>query len=171
VSNGPGVHDHQPRPFGLYVRLGFTGDEDPAKRLRDSGANLDTKSMSRWSNGSSPICRAVITAAPGAQKVRNLRASPRVMVAVGAPTPSFDVELIEAVAELEPPATERLPETFERKYAALMARAGITAERFAATYSQPIRIKPTRWLDWGGAGWQQADAVLARPVGIAVTPA
>jgi PPOX class probable F420-dependent enzyme len=108
---------------------------------------------------------------PGAQKVRNLRASPRVMVAVGAPTPSFDVELIEAVAELEPPATERLPETFRRKYAGLMARAGITAERFAAVYSQPIRIRPTRWLGWGGPGWPQADAVAARPVaGAAVSP-
>ena len=37
---------------------------------------------------------------PHAQKVRNLRADPRVMVAVGRADASFDVELIEAVAEL-----------------------------------------------------------------------
>lgn len=45
---------------------------------------------------------------PHAQKVRNLRADPRVMVAVGEPGVEFDVELIEAIAELAQVPTRRL---------------------------------------------------------------
>ncbi len=64
---------------------------------------------------------------PGAQKVRNLRVNPRVMVAVGEPGSSFDVELIEADAELLPaPTQDLLPDGFVRKYATHMARGGVT---------------------------------------------
>jgi hypothetical protein len=31
-------------------------------------------------------------------------------------------------------------------------------DRFAATYSQPIRLHPTRWLGWGGPGWAAATS-------------
>ena len=61
---------------------------------------------------------------PDAQKVRNLRADPRVMVAVGRADASFDVELIEAVAELHD-APALLPEEFVRKYASRAAEAGV----------------------------------------------
>ena len=93
----------------------------------------------------------VVFSKPDAQKVRNVRVDPRVMVAIGEPGADFDVELVEAaVAELasEPGAT--LPDAFARKVRGLLDRAGITVERFAAVYSQPIRIRPTRWLGWGG---------------------
>ena len=91
---------------------------------------------------------------PHAQKVRNLQADPRVMVAVGEPGVEFDVELIEAMAELPKTPTRRLlPEAFASKYAELAARAGVTFDRFAAVYSQPIWLRPTRWLGWGGSGW------------------
>jgi hypothetical protein len=89
---------------------------------------------------------------PHAQKVRNLRADPRVMVAVGHADTSFDVELIEAVAELhDVPAS--LPEEFVRKYASRAAKAGIGFPAFADVYSQEIVIHPRRWLGWGGTGW------------------
>jgi PPOX class probable F420-dependent enzyme len=95
---------------------------------------------------------------PGAQKVRNVRAEPRVMVAVGEPGFAFDVELVEAVAELAGEPTSRLmSEEFATKYADLADRAGITIEHFAAVYEQPIWIRPTRWLDWGGPGWTVVD--------------
>jgi PPOX class probable F420-dependent enzyme len=91
---------------------------------------------------------------PDAQKVRNLQVDPRVMVAVGEPGLDFDVELIEAVAEVVPaPTCQELPDSFARKYGARVARGGITCDRYAAVYSQPIRIRPSRWLDWGGRGW------------------
>jgi PPOX class probable F420-dependent enzyme len=61
---------------------------------------------------------------PHAQKVRNLRADPRVVVAVGRADANFDVELIEAVAELHD-APPLLPEEFVRKYASRAAEAGI----------------------------------------------
>lgn len=92
---------------------------------------------------------------PGAQKVRNVRAEPRVMVAVGEPGIDFDVELVDAVAELaREPTAGLLPDAFARKYAGLADRAGITVDGFAAIYSQPIWIHPTRWLGWGGDGWR-----------------
>ncbi|MEO8230147.1 MAG: pyridoxamine 5'-phosphate oxidase family protein [Chloroflexota bacterium] len=99
---------------------------------------------------------------PGAQKVRNIRAEPRVMVAVGEPGLAFDVELVDAVAELAAQPTSRvLPDEFAHKYADLADRAGITFDRFAAIYEQPIWIRPTRWLDWGGTGWTDAAGYAA----------
>ena len=89
---------------------------------------------------------------PHAQKVRNLRADPRVMVAVGRADATFDVELIEAVAELHE-TSAALPDGFVRKYASLAARAGIGLPAFADVYSQEIVIHPRRWLGWGGEGW------------------
>ena len=91
---------------------------------------------------------------PHAQKVRNLRLDPSVMVAVGEPGLDFDVELVEGVADLERRATRDLmPRSFITKYWALMSRGGLTPDEFATVYSQPIRIRPRRWLDWGGPGW------------------
>jgi PPOX class probable F420-dependent enzyme len=96
---------------------------------------------------------------PHAQKVRNVQASPRVMVGVGEPAADWDVELLEGVAELLPlVSADVLPESFAAKYRELMARAGTTREQFAQTYSQPIRIRPTRWLNYGGAGWREERA-------------
>jgi PPOX class probable F420-dependent enzyme len=95
---------------------------------------------------------------PHAQKVRNLRASPRVMLAIGEPGPDWDVELVEGVAELLPSAGDAVPESFAAKYRELMSLAGTTREQFARTYSQPIRIRPTRWLNYGGAGWREERA-------------
>ena len=95
---------------------------------------------------------------PHAQKVRNLLADPRVMVAVGQPGADFDVELIEATAELAPVPTCRLvPGPFARKYLELIVCAGSTLDRYAELYSQPIRIQPIRWLGWGGRGWVDID--------------
>ena len=103
---------------------------------------------------------------PHAQKVRNLRANPRAMVAIGEPGLDFDVELIEAHAEfLDVPSLQVLPEAFLDKYGPLLARAGIDRARFADVYSQPIRFRPTRFLDWGGRGWVDRPGHPARKRG------
>ena len=87
---------------------------------------------------------------PGAQKVRNLRANPVAMVALGEPEDDFDVALAEARVELfDQPATE-LPQAHLAKYADRMAALGLSPEEFIATYSQVIRITPTRTLPWHG---------------------
>jgi len=96
---------------------------------------------------------------PGARKVENLRDHPSVMLAVGTPGPDFDVELIEATAELpDAPAASLMPEGFGSKYRDLLRRAGISAQRFAEVYSQPIVLRPTRFLGYGGTGWRDAPA-------------
>jgi PPOX class probable F420-dependent enzyme len=104
--------------------------------------------------------RIVAFSKPHARKVDNLRVHPSVMLAVGTPGPDFDVELIEATAELpDEPATALLPDGFGTKYRELLRRAGLNAQRFAEVYSQAIVLKPTRFLGYGGRGWETAGAL------------
>lgn len=104
--------------------------------------------------------RIVAFSKPNARKVDNLRERPTVMLAVGTPGPGFDVELIEATAELpDRPATEVISEGFGAKYQELLRRAGLSARRFAEVYSQPIVLRPTRFLGYGGRGWQRPGAL------------
>ena len=86
---------------------------------------------------------------PGAVKVRNLRANPRLMVAVGDAAADFSVGLIEAVAE---PADIAVPEAFFAKYAGELAEAQLDREGFAGLYTQAMRVVPTRFLAWHGRG-------------------
>jgi PPOX class probable F420-dependent enzyme len=106
----------------------------------------------------------VIYSKPDAQKVRNLRERPTVMIAVGDPDRDFDVQLIEAIAH---PLTQRTAEVIGpehgEKYGELMATLGITPEEYNETYSQPIVMTPTRFLAWGGRG--AAERGYAAPVG------
>ena len=99
---------------------------------------------------------------PNARKVGNLRDQPSVMLAVGTPGPDFRVELIEATAELpETPATQVMPMGFAAKYRDLLRRAGLTVQRYAEVYSQPIVLKPTRFLGYGGHGWESGGAIAS----------
>ena len=104
--------------------------------------------------------RIVAFSKPHARKVDNLRDKPSVMLAVGTPGPEFDVELIEATAELpDEPAEMLMPDGFGAKYRELLRRAGLTVQRFAEVYSQPIVLRPTRFLGYGGAGWDRGAAL------------
>ena len=88
---------------------------------------------------------------PEACKVANLRANADCMLAIGDPDADFDVALIEARAELAPMATkDLLAAGLLAKYRDRMDVAGLTPTTFADTYSQVIRIFPTRWLPWHG---------------------
>lgn len=96
--------------------------------------------------------RIVAFSKPHARKIANLRDHPEVMLAVGTPGPEFAVELIEAAAELpDEPASALMPESFHEKYRELLRRAGMTLQRFAEIYSQPIVIRPRRFLEYGGS--------------------
>lgn len=98
--------------------------------------------------------RIVAFSKPSARKIGNLRGRPSVMLAVGTPGPAFEVELIEATAELpEEPSSRLIPADFGAKYRELLHRAGLTVQRFAEIYSQPIVLRPTRFLGYGGRGW------------------
>jgi PPOX class probable F420-dependent enzyme len=103
--------------------------------------------------------RIVAFSKPNARKVDNLRDQPRVMLAVGTPGPDFEVELIEATAELpDAPAAEYVPDGFGSKYRDLLRRAGLSLQRFTEVYSQPIVLRPVRFLGYGGHGWQAGAA-------------
>jgi PPOX class probable F420-dependent enzyme len=103
--------------------------------------------------------RIVAFSKPHARKIGNLREQPRVMVAVGTPGPDFEVELIEATAELpDSSATDVMPAGFGKKYRELLRRAGLTVQRFAEVYSQPIVLRPTRFLGYGGSAWRASGA-------------
>jgi PPOX class probable F420-dependent enzyme len=86
-----------------------------------------------------------------AQKVRNVRHEPRVMLAIGKPDPMFEVELLEAEAVVSP-GSVRPSRAFESKYAGALAETGRTIDSFAAEYPQAIRLRPTSLLDWGARG-------------------
>lgn len=103
--------------------------------------------------------RIVAFSKPHARKVNNLRDEPRVMLAVGTPGPDFEVELIEATAELPAePAADLIPDGFGTKYTELLRRAGLTLQHFAEVYSQTIVLRPTRFLGYGGNGWDTGAA-------------
>ena len=93
----------------------------------------------------------LIASKPNARKVGNLRANPSVMLALGEPDDDFDVGMVEGVAELlEASAAALLPADHLAKYRTQMAAIGLSSEEFLATYSQVIRIRPTRFLPWHG---------------------
>lgn len=98
--------------------------------------------------------RIIAFSKPNARKLRNLRGDPRAMLAVGVPGLDFNVELIEADAELPVgPTIDLMPPGFAAKYRRRLRRAGLSVQRFAQVYSQPIVLRPTRFLGYGGPGW------------------
>ncbi len=93
----------------------------------------------------------LIFSKPDAVKVRNLRARRGVMLAIGDPIADFDVQLIEGEAHLLPePASAILPPAHLARYGRWLSSIGLDAAEYAATYSQGIRIVPTRFLPWRG---------------------
>ena len=87
---------------------------------------------------------------PGAQKVRNLRANPVAMLALGEAEDDFDVALAEATVRLLDEPARELPAAHLAKYGERMAALGLTADEFLATYSQVMVITPSRSLPWHG---------------------
>lgn len=93
----------------------------------------------------------LIASKPNAKKVTNLRANPSAMLALGEPDDDFDVGMLQGVAELlDEPSAAILPAGHFGKYRTQMAAIGLSTEEFLATYSQVIRIRPTRFLPWHG---------------------
>ena len=103
---------------------------------------------------------------PHACKVANLRENADCMLAIGDPDADFDVALIEARAELASmPTADLLAAGLPTKSRERMDVAVLTPATFAATYSQVVRIVPTRWLPWHGRSarpaWRGQMAVAA----------
>jgi PPOX class probable F420-dependent enzyme len=101
---------------------------------------------------------------PGAQKVRNLRSNPTVMLALGDAEDDFDVGLLEGRAELlERPTRDVLPAAHLAKYADQLASIGVSAAEYAATYSQVIRIVPEGFLAWHGRSMPRSARLAGAP--------
>jgi len=101
---------------------------------------------------------------PAAQKVRNLRVHPSVMLALGDAEDDFDVGLLRGRAELlNQPTRDVLPAEHLDKYAAKLAAIGVSAEEYAATYSQVIRIVPDDFLPWHGRTSPQSVRLAGAP--------
>lgn len=92
-----------------------------------------------------------VFARPNAQKVRNVSHESRVMLAIGKPDPTFEVELLEGDAVIGS-SPIRPSATFASKYAQSLAEMGRSIDAYAVEYPQAIRIRPTRLLDWGARG-------------------
>ena len=86
---------------------------------------------------------------PHAVKVAALRHKPLAMLALGDAEDDFNVGLIEARAEL-PAEPVPVPPAFVAKYGDRMPRGHLDPVQFAATYTQAIRLVPTRFLPWHG---------------------
>ena len=82
---------------------------------------------------------------PGAQKVRNLAANPKVALHLDDDGSGGDVVTVEGTATVEPdtPRPDRV-EAYLAKYQAAIADLGYEPGPFARTYSTAIRIRPTR---------------------------
>ena len=101
---------------------------------------------------------------PNAQKVRNLRERPAVMLALGDAEDDFDVGMLEGRAELlTRPTSEVLPPGHLAKYGQRLAAIGVTAEEYAATYSQVVRIVPARVLGWHGRSTPRSARIAGAP--------
>ena len=119
-----------------------------------------------WDDGS-----FVVFSKPTARKVRNIAAEGRVMLAVGDPGADFDVQLIDGEAHLlDRPAIEVLDTRLVAKYGPWMAEISLSPAEFAATYSQVIRVTPTRYLPWRGRTVGRPIEAAAGPVAAVPSP-
>lgn len=91
----------------------------------------------------------LIFSQPDNQKIRNLRNNSSVMLALNAIDQGDDVVMIEGRAELvDDPDLKATAAAYAQKYDALLKRMGSTAEEMATSFSQAIRITPTRFIAW-----------------------
>jgi PPOX class probable F420-dependent enzyme len=108
---------------------------------------------------------------PDARKVRNLRANPSVMLALGDAEEDFDIGLIEARAELlDRPTAAVLPAAHLEKYADQLGTIGMTPAEYAATYSQVIRIVPRGFLGWHGLTTPHSARLAGAPLASLAEP-
>jgi PPOX class probable F420-dependent enzyme len=101
---------------------------------------------------------------PNAQKVRNLRANPSVMLALGDAEEDFDVGMLRGRAELLPtPTVDVLPAEFLAKYSPRIAALNLSVSEFAATYNQVVRIVPNVFLGWHGRTTPRSARIAGAP--------
>ena len=86
---------------------------------------------------------------PGARKLRNIEANPKINLNLNSSDSGGDVVRAECVAEVladAPPAVKVGP--YLEEYREGIARIGFDPGGFARAYSVAIRATPTRWQVW-----------------------
>ena len=87
----------------------------------------------------------------GNLKIRNLQRNPHITLAVDGTNEGGDVVTVEGEAELlSEPSRNIIAPAFGEKYASLIKMMGVDTDRLVEDYSQPIRIKPTKFIAWEG---------------------
>ena len=93
----------------------------------------------------------LIFSQPGTLKIRNLQRNPHITLALDGTKQGGDVVTVEGEAELlSEPSRNMVVPALGEKYASLIKEMGADLERMVEDYSQPIRIKPTKFLSWDG---------------------
>jgi len=121
------------------------------RRLRDEKIAWLTTVRRDGQPQSSPVWflwkydEVVVYSKPTTQKVRNVQANPRVSVHLRDVDDGSDIISIEGEATID----ERYPQAsaipaYVTKYRAMIGDLGMDPKSFAAAYSVPIRIRPTR---------------------------
>ena len=91
----------------------------------------------------------IVYSLPDTARVENIQTNPRVALNLDGNGLGGAIVTIEGQACIDPgyPAADQMPD-YVAKYESFMARNGWTPEVFAARYSTPIRISPTRSRAW-----------------------
>ena len=91
----------------------------------------------------------LIFSQPDTQKIRNLRNNPNVTLALDGTNEGGDVIVLEGKAELlKEKSTEFNQPNYFTKYGSSIQGMGQTPESLAQSFSQPIRITPTKFIGW-----------------------
>src|SRR5256885_7555310 len=87
----------------------------------------------------------VVYSKPTTQKVRNVRANPKVALHLRDVDEGSDIVSLEGIAEIDDsyPSAAAIPEHV-KKYRAMIADLEMDPASFATAYSVPIRIRPTK---------------------------
>ena len=86
---------------------------------------------------------------PNNQKIRNIRANQNVFLALEAANEGEDVAILEGTAEfITMDATAPIQPAYMGKYQESITEMGWTPESMMASYSQPIRVTPTKLIAW-----------------------
>ena len=93
----------------------------------------------------------LIFSQPGNLKIRNLQRNSHITLALDGTNQGGDVVTVEGEAELlSEPSRNILVPAFGEKYASMIKTMGVDTEGLVEDYSQPIRIKPTKFIAWEG---------------------
>ena len=93
----------------------------------------------------------LIFSQPGNLKIRNVQRNPSITLALDGTKQGMDVVIVEGEAELlSEPSCNIIGPAHGEKYASLIKVMGVDPEDIVEDFSQPIRIKPTKFLSWGG---------------------